>query len=106
VVNATTVPALTDHLLADFEVGEALVLLVVAGGVTRLVAKHLRQQDPRQAYGVPSGVNNVLILNKVIAPGRVTTIIVRESSASDRQTTRHPVQESLERHISSPERRR
>jgi hypothetical protein len=28
---------------------------------------------------VPSGVNNVLIVNKVIAPGRVTAIIVRES---------------------------
>ena len=32
----------------------------------------------RQAYGVPSGVNNILIINKVITPGRITAIIVNE----------------------------
>jgi hypothetical protein len=32
----------------------------------------------RRAYGVPSGVNNILIINKVITPGRVAAIIVNE----------------------------
>jgi hypothetical protein len=27
---------------------------------------------------VPSGVNNILVINKVITPGRVTPIIVSE----------------------------
>jgi hypothetical protein len=31
----------------------------------------------RQAYGVPSGVNNLLTINKVI-PGRISAILVRE----------------------------
>ena len=33
----------------------------------------------RQAYGVPSGVNNLLIVNKAVAPGRITAILVNES---------------------------
>jgi hypothetical protein len=32
----------------------------------------------REAYGVPSGVNNILIINKVVMPSRVTAILVRE----------------------------
>jgi len=32
----------------------------------------------RQAYGVPSGVNNLLIINKVIPPGRIWAILVNE----------------------------
>jgi hypothetical protein len=33
---------------------------------------------PGQAHGVPSGVNNILIINKVMTPGRVTAITVSE----------------------------
>jgi len=33
----------------------------------------------REAYGVPSGVNNILIVNRVVLPGRVSAILVRES---------------------------
>jgi hypothetical protein len=33
----------------------------------------------RQAYGVSSGVNNLLIINKVIPPGRVSAILVNET---------------------------
>ena len=33
----------------------------------------------RQAYGVPSGVNNVLVINKVVVPGRITAILVNQS---------------------------
>jgi len=38
----------------------------------------LEDARARRAYGVPSGVNNILIINKVITPGRVTAIIVHE----------------------------
>ena len=38
----------------------------------------LEDRRAKLAYGVPSGVNNVLIINKAIAPGRITTILVNE----------------------------
>ncbi len=38
----------------------------------------LEDRRARQAYGVPSGVNTVLIINKTIAQGRITTILVHE----------------------------
>jgi len=69
--------------------GAANVILVIGGqkvvkdvptGMRRIYEYCYPLEDARarQAYGVPSGVNNVLIINKVIAPGRVTAIIVRE----------------------------
>ncbi len=39
----------------------------------------LEDRRARQAYGVPSGVNNVLVINKGIVPGRITAILVNES---------------------------
>jgi hypothetical protein len=33
---------------------------------------------PGGAYGVPSGVASILIINKAVTPGRVTAIIVKE----------------------------
>jgi hypothetical protein len=38
----------------------------------------LEDRRARLAYGVPSGVNNVLIINKAIAHGRITAILVNE----------------------------
>jgi len=38
----------------------------------------LEDHRARQAYGVPSGVNTVLVINKVVAPGRITAILVHE----------------------------
>lgn len=38
----------------------------------------LEDQRSRQAYGVPSAVNNVLAINRVVAPGRVTVVLVKE----------------------------
>jgi hypothetical protein len=38
----------------------------------------LEDRRAREAYGVPSEVNNVLVINKAIAPGRVTAILVHE----------------------------
>jgi L-lactate utilization protein LutC len=39
----------------------------------------LEDQRARQAYGVPSGVNNLLIINQAVVPGRITAILVNES---------------------------
>ena len=39
----------------------------------------LEDQRARAAYGVPSGVNNVLVINKAVALGRITAILVNES---------------------------
>ncbi len=38
----------------------------------------LEDARARQSYGVPSGVNNLLVINKVIAPGRIIAILVNE----------------------------
>jgi hypothetical protein len=32
-----------------------------------------------EAYSVSSGVNNILVINRVITPGRITALLVRES---------------------------
>jgi hypothetical protein len=38
----------------------------------------LEDRRAREAYGVASGVNNVLVVNKAIPPGRITAILVNE----------------------------
>ena len=38
----------------------------------------LEDRRARQAYGVPSGVNNILVINMAIVPGRITVILVNE----------------------------
>lgn len=69
--------------------GAAHVILVIGGqkivtdeaaGMRRIYEYCYPLEDARarQAYGVPSGVNNILIINKVIWPARVTAIIVKE----------------------------
>jgi hypothetical protein len=39
----------------------------------------LEDRRARDAYGVPSGVNNILIINRAIAPSRVSAVLVRQS---------------------------
>jgi hypothetical protein len=39
----------------------------------------LEDRRARQAYGVPSAVNNILVINQVMVPGRITAILVHES---------------------------
>ena len=69
--------------------GAAHVILVIGGqkivpdletGFRRIHEYCLPLEDARArlAYGVPSGVNNILIINRVLTPGRVTAILVRE----------------------------
>jgi hypothetical protein len=70
--------------------GAGHVVLVVGGqkivrdfdtGLRRIYEYCFPLEDlrARQAYGVPSGVNNVLVINKAVAPGRITTVLVNES---------------------------
>ena len=69
--------------------GAGHVILVIGGqkivddlnsGLRRIYEYCFPLEDHRakQAYGVPSGVNNILILNKAIASGRITAILVHE----------------------------
>jgi hypothetical protein len=39
----------------------------------------LEDQRAREAYGVPSGVNNVLIINRAITPNRISAVLVKQS---------------------------
>jgi hypothetical protein len=69
--------------------GAGHVILVIGGqkivadieaGLRRIYEYCFPLEDDRarRAYGVPSGVNNVHIINKVVFPGRVTAILVKE----------------------------
>ena len=69
--------------------GAEHVILVIGGqkivsdlnaGLRRIYEYSFPLEDARarRAYGVPSGVNNILIISRVLAPGRVTAILVRE----------------------------
>src|SRR5260221_1476532 len=69
--------------------GAGHVILVIGGqkivpdlntGLRRIYEYCLPLEDlrARQAYGVPSGGNNLLIINHPIAPGRNTAILVNE----------------------------
>jgi hypothetical protein len=70
--------------------GAGHVVLVIGGqkvvpdletGLRRLYEYCFPLEDlrAREAYGVPSGVNNVLIINKAVAPSRITAILVNKS---------------------------
>ncbi|MEA2589159.1 MAG: hypothetical protein QOH66_2086 [Actinomycetota bacterium] len=69
--------------------GAANVILVVGGqkivpdletGLRRIreYCYPLEDERARRVYGVPSGVNNILIMNRVLVPQRVTAILVQE----------------------------
>src|SRR6185312_5011739 len=61
-------------------IGAQKIVSNVATGVRRIYEYCYPLEDARarRAYGVPSGVNNILIINKAVTPGRVTAIIVNE----------------------------
>jgi hypothetical protein len=61
-------------------IGGQKIVTGVAAGVRRIYeyCYPLEEARAQHAYGVPSGVNNILIVNKVIAPGQVTAILVKE----------------------------
>ena len=70
--------------------GASHVVLVIGGqkivtdvdeGMRRIYEYSFPLEDERarRVLGVPSGVNNVLIINRVTVPGRITAILVNES---------------------------
>jgi hypothetical protein len=70
--------------------GAGHVILVIGGqkivadvgeGMRRIYEYSFPLEDERarRVLGVPSGVNNVLIINRVIIPDRITAILVNES---------------------------
>ena len=63
-----------------FVIGAQKLVSDVANGIRRIYEYCYPLEDARarQAYAAPSGVNNILIINKVVSPGRVTAIIVKE----------------------------
>ncbi len=70
--------------------GAEHVILVIGGqkvvadletGIRRILEYSLPLEDrrAREAYGVPSGVNNILIINHAVAADRITAILVHEA---------------------------
>jgi hypothetical protein len=69
--------------------GAAHVIFVIGGqkivadletGIRRIFEYALPLEDrrARDAYGVPSGVNSILIINHTVAADRITAILVHE----------------------------
>ncbi len=63
-----------------FVIGGQKVVPDLSTGIRRIYEYCFPLEDARarQAYGVPSGVSNLLVINKVIAPGRITAILVNQ----------------------------
>ena len=61
-------------------IGAQKIVSDIATGLRRIYEYCYPLEDARarRAYGVPSGVNNILIVNKAVTTGRVTAIIVNE----------------------------
>jgi LUD domain len=75
--------------LGPIVAGAGHVVLVVGGqkvvpdlltGLRRIREYCFPLEDARarQAHGVQSGVNNLLVLNRAVVPGRIRTILVQE----------------------------
>ena len=62
-------------------VGGQKVVADVPTGLRRIYEYCFPLEDrrAREAYGVPSGVNNILIINRAVTPSRVSAILVRQS---------------------------
>jgi hypothetical protein len=61
-------------------IGSQKIVADIDTGLRRIYEYCLPLEDDRarRAYGMPSAVNNILIINRVVQPGRVTAILVRE----------------------------
>jgi len=62
-------------------IGGQKVVADVPTGLRRITEYCFPLEDrrAREAYGVPSGVNNVVIINRAITPHRINAILVRQS---------------------------
>jgi hypothetical protein len=67
-----------EHVI--FVIGGQKIVPDLDAGIRRLYEYSLPLEDrrAREAYGVSSGVNNILVMNRVVAPDRVTAILVHE----------------------------
>ena len=67
-----------EHVI--FVIGGQKIVADIETGLRRIseYCYPLEDERARRAYGVPSGVNNVLIINRVLVPQRVTAILVKE----------------------------
>lgn len=61
-------------------IGGQKIVADLEGGLRRIreYCYPLEDERARRVYGVPSGVNNVLIINRVLDPQRVTAILVKQ----------------------------
>ena len=62
-------------------IGGQKIVVDVATGLRRIYEYCFPLEDRRgrEAYGVPSGVNNILIINRAITPNRISAVSVRQS---------------------------
>jgi LUD domain len=62
-------------------IGGQKIVADVATGLRRIseYCFPLEDRRAREAYGVPSGVNNVLIINRAITPSRISAVLVKQS---------------------------
>jgi hypothetical protein len=68
-----------EHVI--FVIGGQKIVPDIETGIRRIVEYSLPLEDrrAREAYGVPSGVNNILIINHEVAADRITAILVHEA---------------------------
>ncbi len=62
-------------------IGGQKIVADVATGLRRIreYCFPLEDRRARETYGVPSGVNNVLIINRSITPSRISAVLVKQS---------------------------
>jgi hypothetical protein len=68
-----------EHVI--FVIGGQKIVPDLEAGIRRIVEYSLPLEDrrAREAYGFPSGVNNILIINNAVAVDRITAILVHEA---------------------------
>ena len=68
-----------EHVI--FVIGGQKIVPDIETGIRRILEYALPLEDrrAREAYGVASGVNNILIINRTVAPDRITAILVHEA---------------------------
>jgi hypothetical protein len=68
-----------EHVI--FVIGGQKIVADLDTGIRRLFEYSFPLEDrrAREAYGVPSGVNNILIINRVVAADRITAILVHDA---------------------------
>ena len=68
-----------EHVI--FVIGGQKIVPDLETGIRRILeySYPLEDRRAREAYGVPSGVNNILIINHAVATDRITAILVHEA---------------------------